>query len=62
MKRSLSNELGGNNNTHPAKRDSKAIRQLQPTYDHFKKMNFGWFMVTTIKSTMFFLVHEGYSL
>lgn len=54
VKQSLSNEVGGDNNTHPTKRDIKAVCQMKPIDDHFMKMNFGLFMVTTIKSKMFF--------
>lgn len=39
-------------NTHPTLRDNKAICRVQPTTDHFVKMDFGWFMVTTVKSRM----------
>lgn len=54
VKQSLSNELGGDNNTHPTKRDNKAIHQMKPIGDHCMKMNFGMFMVATMKSKMFF--------
>ena len=37
-------------NTHPAMCDNKAVHQVQPTVDHFMKMDFGQFKVATIKT------------
>ena len=36
-------------NTHPKMCDNKAMCRVQPMVDHFAKINFGRFMVATIK-------------